>query len=139
DDVIIYTQQDFEEQTKKLTDGKGVHVVYDGVGKSTFEKGLNLLRPRGYMVLYGASSGAVPPFEPIVLAQKGSLFLTRPTLAHYTATREELDDRSADLFDAIAQGKLKLRFDHIFPLQEAAKAHRALEGRQTTGKILLTT
>jgi NADPH2:quinone reductase len=137
DDVIVYTQQDFEQQTKALTHGEGVHVVYDGVGQSTFEKGLNLLRPRGYMVLYGASSGAVPPFDPITLAQKGSLFLTRPTLGHYTATREELDQRAGDLFGGIAAGKLRLRFDHIFPLQEAAQAHRALEGRQTTGKILL--
>ena len=137
DDVILYTRQDFEEQTKLLTGGKGVHVVYDGVGKSTFEKGLNLLRPRGTMVLFGAASGAVAPLDPVVLAQKGSLFLTRPTLAHHIADRAELDQRANDLFQAISQGNLRLRIEHVYPLRDAAQAHRDLESRQTTGKLLL--
>ena len=109
DEVILYTRQDFEAETKRLTDGKGVHVVYDGVGKTTFEKGLNVLRPRGYMVLYGGSSGPVAPFDPMVLAHKGSLFLTRPTMAHYIAAREEFEQRVDAIFDAISQGKLRLR------------------------------
>lgn len=137
DDIILYTQQDFEAETRRLTDGKGVHVVYDSVGKTTFEKGLNILRPRGMMALFGGSSGAVPPFDPIVLSQKGSLFLTRPTLNHYIATREELVDRSAAVFAMIAAGKLKLRIEHTYPLTEAQRAHRDLEGRKTTGKLLL--
>jgi NADPH2:quinone reductase len=137
DEVINYTTQDFETETKRLTDGKGLHVVYDGVGKSTFEKGLNLLRPRGYMVLFGGASGAVPPFDPIKLAQKGSLFVTRPTLVNYIATREELEQRSNDVFGAIASGKLKLHIGHTYKLEEAVQAHRDLEGRKTTGKILL--
>lgn len=137
DDVILYTQQDFEEETKRLTGGKGVDVVYDSVGKTTFEKGLNLLRPRGYMVLYGASSGAVPPFDLITLSTKGSLFVTRPTLGHYTATREELLMRAGAVFDMIAAGKLKLRIEHTYPLAEAQRAHRELEERKTTGKLLL--
>jgi NADPH:quinone reductase len=137
DDIILYTQQDFEVETKRLTDGKGVHVVYDSVGKTTFEKGLNILRPRGMMVLFGGSSGAVPPFDPIALSQKGSLYLTRPTLAHYTASREELVDRSTAVFGMIAAGKLKLRIEHTYPLAEAQQAHRDLEGRKTTGKLLL--
>lgn len=137
DDIILYTQQDFEAETKRLTDGKGVHVVYDSVGKTTFEKGLNVLRPRGMMALFGGSSGAVPPFDPIVLSQKGSLFLTRPTLNHYIATREELVERSAAVFAMIAAGKLKLRIEHTYPLAEAQRAHRDLESRKTTGKLLL--
>jgi len=137
DDVIVYTQQDFEAETKRLTGSQGVHVVYDGVGKTTFEKGLNLLRPRGYMVLFGAASGAVSPIDPILLAQKGSLFLTRPSLAHYIATRSELEQRAADVLGAIVQGKLKLRIHHAYPLSEAAQAHRDLEARKTTGKLLL--
>src|ERR1035437_2163023 len=112
DEVILYTQSDFEAETKRLTGGKGVDVVYDSVGKTTFEKGLNLLRPRGMMVLFGASSGAVPPFDPVLLSQKGSLFLTRPSLAHYIATREELVARSGAVFSMIATGKLKLRIEH---------------------------
>jgi NADPH:quinone reductase len=137
DDIIFYTQADFESETKRLTGGKGVDVVYDSVGKTTFEKGLNILRPRGMMVLFGGSSGAVPPFDPIALSQKGSLFLTRPTLGHYTATRAELEMRADALFAMIAAKKLKLRIEHVYPLQEAQQAHRDLEGRKTTGKLLL--
>jgi NADPH2:quinone reductase len=137
DDVILYTQVDFESETKRLTQGKGVDVVYDSVGKTTFEKSLNILRPRGMMVLFGGSSGAVPPFDPIALSQKGSLFLTRPTLLHYTANRDELEARASALFEMIAAKKLKLRIEHIYPLAEAQKAHRDLEGRKTTGKLLL--
>jgi len=137
DDVILYTQTDFEAETKRLTDGKGVDVVYDSVGKTTFEKGLNILRPRGMMVLYGGSSGAVPPFDLIGLSVKGSLFVTRPTLAHYTLTREELMARAGAVFGMMAAGKLKLRIEHRYPLAEAQRAHRDLEGRKTTGKLLL--
>lgn len=137
DEVILYTQQDFEAEVKRLTDGQGVHVVYDSVGQTTFEKSLNSLRPRGYLVLFGQSSGPVPAFDPIVLSRKGSLFVTRPTLMNYTATREELLQRAGDVLGWIASGRLKLRIDRTFPLAEAAEAHRALEGRQTTGKVLL--
>jgi NADPH2:quinone reductase len=137
DEVILYTQQDFEVETKRITGGKGVDVVYDSVGKTTFEKGLNILRPRGMMALYGGSSGPVPPFDLIVLSQKGSLFLTRPTLGHYTATREELMMRADAVFAMMASGKLKLRIEHTYPLAEAQRAHRELEGRKTTGKLLL--
>ncbi len=137
DEVILYASQDFEAETKRLTDGKGVHVVYDGVGKSTFEKGLNVLRPRGYMVLFGGASGPVPPFDPIALSQKGSLFLTRPSLIHYVSTREELQQRAGDVFAMIGAGKLKLRISHVYKLEEVQQAHRDLEGRKTTGKILL--
>jgi NADPH2:quinone reductase len=137
EEVIIYTQQDFEVEIKRLTENKGVHVVYDGVGKSTFEKGLNVLRPRGYIVLFGGASGAVPPFDPIALSQKGSLFLTRPSLLHYIATRQELEQRSSDVFNMILAGKLKLRIGHVYKLEEVQQAHRDLEGRKTTGKILL--
>jgi NADPH2:quinone reductase len=137
DEVIFYTQTDFEVETKRLTGGKGVDVVYDSVGKTTFEKGLNVLRPRGMMVLFGGSSGAVPPFDLIQLSTKGSLFVTRPTLGHYTATREELVARSGAVFGMIAAGKLNLRIEHIYQLAEAQRAHRELEGRKTTGKLLL--
>jgi NADPH2:quinone reductase len=137
DEVILYTQSDFETETKRLTGGKGLDVVYDSVGKTTFEKGLNVLRPRGMMVLFGGSSGAVPPFDLIVLSQKGSLYLTRPTLVNYIATREELMARSGAVFSMIAAGKLKLRIAHTYPLAEAQQAHRDLEGRRTTGKLLL--
>ena len=137
DEVIIYTSQDFEAETKRLTGGKGVDVVYDGVGKTTFNKDLNILRPRGYLVLFGGASGAVPPFDPIILSQKGSLFLTRPTLLHYTATREELEWRATDVLKMIGQEKLKLRIEHIYKLAQAQQAHRDLEGRKTTGKLLL--
>jgi len=137
DDVILYTQQDFEAETRRLTGGKGVDVVYDGVGKTTFEKGLNVLRPRGYMVLFGGASGAVPPFDLIQLSTKGSLFVTRPTLVHYIASREELQMRAAAVFGMIREGKLKLRIEHTYKLADAQQAHRDLEGRKTTGKLLL--
>jgi NADPH:quinone reductase len=137
DEIIFYTKSDFEAETKRLTNGQGVHVVYDSVGKTTFEKGLNVLRPRGFMVLFGGSSGAVPPFDLIALSQKGSLYVTRPTLGHYTATREELMARSSAVFGMITSGKLKLRIEHTYPLAEAQQAHRDLEGRKTTGKLLL--
>lgn len=137
DDTILYTQQDFEAETKRLTDGKGVHVVYDGVGKDTFEKDLNILRPRGYLVYYGASSGPVPPFDLNKLGPKGSLFVARPTLVHHIASREDLEKRSADVLGMIAAGDLKLRIEHVYPLKDAQQAHRDLEGRKTTGKLLL--
>lgn len=137
DECIVYTDADFETETKRVTDGAGVHVVYDGVGKATFDKDLEVLRPRGYLVLFGGSSGAVPPFDLIKLSQKGSLFITRPTLAHYTTTREELEWRANDVLQSIARGQLKLRIHKVYPLAEAEQAHRDLEGRKTTGKLLL--
>jgi NADPH:quinone reductase len=137
DDVIFYTKQDFEIETKRLTDGMGVHVIYDGVGKTTFDQDLNVLRPRGYLVLFGASSGPVPPFDLNKLAQKGSLFVTRPTLGHHIASHEELQQRASDVLNMISSGKLKLRIEHLYPLKEAQQAHRDLEGRKTTGKLLL--
>ena len=137
DEIILYTQSDFEAETKRLTGGKGVDVVYDSVGKTTFEKGLNVLRPRGMMVLFGGSSGAVAPIDPLLLTQKGSLFLTRPSLNNYIATAQELQSRAAAVFGMIRDGKLKLRIEHVYPLSEAPKAHRDLEGRKTTGKLLL--
>lgn len=137
DEVIIYTNQDFETETQRLTAGKGVDVVYDGVGKTTFEKDLNVLRPRGYLVLFGGASGAVPPFDLLKLTQKGSLFVTRPSLAHYIATREELEQRSTDVMEMIIRGDLKLRIHKTYPLAEAQEAHRDLESRKTTGKLLL--
>jgi NADPH2:quinone reductase len=137
DETILYTQADFEAETKRLTGGKGVDVVYDSVGKTTFDKGLNILRPRGMMVLFGGSSGAVPPFDLITLSQKGSLYVTRPSLMNYIATREELIARSGTLFNMMVEGKLKLRIEHTYPLAEAQRAHRDLEGRKTTGKMLL--
>jgi NADPH:quinone reductase len=136
-DVILYTQSDFEAETKRLTGGKGVDVVYDSVGKTTFDKGLNVLRPRGMMVLFGGSSGAVPPFDPLVLTHKGSLFLTRPSLGNYIATTDELHQRAAAVLGMIAEGKLKLRIEHTYPLAQAQQAHRDLESRKTTGKLLL--
>jgi NADPH:quinone reductase len=137
DHVIIYTKQDFETETRRLTEGKGVDVVYDGVGKDTFEKDLNVMRPRGYVVLFGGASGAVPPFDLLMLTQKGSLFVTRPSLQHYIATREELEQRSSDVLQMIVRGDLKLRIHKTYPLAEAQQAHRDLEGRKTTGKLLL--
>jgi NADPH:quinone reductase len=137
DEVIVYTRQDFEAETKRLTAGKGVDVIYDGVGKSTFDPDLNLLRPRGYLVLFGGASGPVPPFDLIKLSQKGSLFITRPTLATYIATRAELEQRSSEVFAMIAAGKLKLRISHTYELEQADQAHRDLEARKTTGKLLL--
>jgi NADPH2:quinone reductase len=137
DECIIYTEADFEAETKRLTDGKGVHVVYDGVGKATFDKDLNVLLPRGFLVLFGGSSGAVPPFDLIQLSQKGSLYITRPTLVNYTVTREELEWRANDVLGWIAAGELKLRIHKTYPLEDAAQAHRDLEGRKTSGKLLL--
>lgn len=137
DDVILYTQEDFVAAVKRLTHERGVDVVYDSVGQSTFEGSLNCLRPRGYMVLFGQASGPVPPFNLQVLNAKGSLFITRPSLFHYIAERAELEQRAGDLFAWIGAGTLKLRIDRSFPLAEAAEAHRALEGRQTSGKVLL--
>jgi NADPH2:quinone reductase len=137
DDVILYTHTDFEAETKRLMGGKGVDVVYDSVGKTTFEKGLNLLRPRGMMVLFGGSSGAVAPIDPLLLTQKGSLFLTRPSLGNYIASTQELRARATAVFGMIRDGKLKLRIEHVYPLAEVQKAHRDLEARKTTGKLLL--
>ena len=137
DEVIIYTKQDFETETHRLTEGKGVHVVYDGVGKTTFDKDLNVLQPRGYLVLFGASSGAVPPFDLLELTKHGSLFVTRPSLHHYIATREELERRAADVLQMIVRRDLKLRIHKTYPLAEAQQAHRDLEGRKTSGKLLL--
>jgi NADPH2:quinone reductase len=136
-DVILYTQQEFEPEVKRLTGGKGVDVVYDSVGKTTFEGSLNCLRPRGILALFGASSGPVPPFNLIQLSSKGSLFITRPTLWHYVATRAELEWRSGDVLGWAAKGKLKLRTEHLYPLSDAAQAQIDLEARRTTGKILL--
>jgi len=137
DDVILYTQTDFEAETKRLTGGKGVDVVYDGVGAATFEKSMNVLRPRGMLVLYGASSGPVPPVDPIKLSQKGSIYMARTTLAHFTATREELLARSGAVFGMVAAGKLKLQIGRAYKLEEAQQAHLDLEGRKTNGKLLL--
>jgi len=137
DEVILYTTQDFEAEGKRLTSGRGVQVVYDSVGKTTFEKGLSCLAPRGLMALYGQSSGPIGTFDPQVLNQKGSLFLTRPSLVHHVATREELLQRAGEVLGWIRDGKLRLRTEFEFPLKDAAEAHRALEGRKTTGKVLL--
>ena len=135
--TIDYTKQDFSEEARRATDGRGVDVVYDSVGRTTFEKSLASLAVRGMLVLFGQSSGAVPPMDPQVLSQKGSLYLTRPTLAHYVASRPELSARAGEVLDWVKQGRLRLRIEHEFPLREAAAAHRALEGRATTGKVLL--
>lgn len=138
DAIIRYTEQDFVAETKRLTDGKGVHVVYDSVGKTTFAGSLDCLRPRGYLALFGQSSGAVSPVDPQILNTKGSLFLTRPTLAHYAADRDELLWRAGDLFGLIADGNLNVRIDRTVPLAEVAAAHQALEARETAGKVVLT-
>lgn len=137
DHIINYTEADFEEEVQRITGGKKLPVVFDSVGQTTFDKSLNCLRPRGYMVLFGASSGPVPPFDPQVLNRKGSLYLTRPTMAHYIATREELLERTGDIFNWVAEGKLKVKFEHTYPLAEAAQAQTDLKGRATTGKVLL--
>jgi NADPH2:quinone reductase len=137
DEVIIYTKADFETETKRLTAGRGVEVVYDSVGKTTFEKSLNCLAPRGLLVLFGQASGPVPPFDPQVLNAKGSLFLTRPSLIHYTATPEELNDRAGDVLGWIASGHLRLRVEATLPLAQAAEAHQRLASRGTSGKLLL--
>jgi NADPH2:quinone reductase len=136
-DVILYTEQDFEAEVKRLTGGKGVDVVYDSVGKTTFDMSLNCLRPRGLMALFGASSGPVPPFDLTQLNSKGSLFVTRPSMWHYVATRVELEWRANDVLGWVAKGELKLRMEHLYPLAEAGQAHADLEARKTTGKILL--
>jgi len=136
-DVILYSEHDFEAAVKQITGGKGVDVVYDSVGKTTFEKSLGCLRPRGLLVLFGASSGPVPPFDLIQLSSKGSLFVTRPTLWHYVATHAELDWRAGKILDWVATGTLKLRMEHMYPLDQAARAQVDLEDRKTTGKILL--
>jgi NADPH2:quinone reductase len=136
-DVILYNDQDFEAEVKRLTGGKGVDVVYDSVGKTTFEKSLNCLRPRGLLALFGGSSGPVPPFDLMQLSGKGSLFVTRPSLWHYIATRAELEWRSGDVLGWAASGELKLRTEYIYPLAQAAQAQIDMEGRKTTGKILL--
>ncbi len=137
DEVIVFTRQDFESEVKRLTDGKGVDVVYDGVGKDTFEKNLNVMRLRGMLVLYGMSSGPVPPVDPAKLSEKGSLYMARTTLAHFTATREELLARTSALFSMIAAGKLKVQIAKKYPLAEAQQAHRDLESRRLAGKLLL--
>jgi NADPH2:quinone reductase len=137
DEVINYTEQDFETETQRLTEGKGVQVVYDGVGKDTFARDLKVLSPRGYLVLFGGASGAVPPFDLLELTKHGSLFVTRPSLQHYVATREELQQRADDVLQIILRGDLKLRIHKTYSLAEAAQAHSDLEGRKTTGKLLL--
>jgi NADPH:quinone reductase len=137
DEVIVFTKEDFETEVKRLTGGKGVDVVYDGVGKATFEKNLNVMRMRGMLVLYGMSSGPVPPVDPAKLSEKGSLYMARTTLAHFTATREELIARTGALFAMIASGSLKVRIAQKYPLADAPAAHRELEARHLTGKLLL--
>lgn len=137
DEVILYTQTDFEAEVKRLTENRGVEVVYDSVGRDTFEKSLNCLRPRGIMVLYGQASGPVPPLDPQILNAKGSLYLTRPSLGHYAASRDELLQRAADLFQWMQSGDLSVRVDTTFALTDAANAHRYIEARQTRGKVLL--
>jgi NADPH2:quinone reductase len=135
-EVIVYTRQDFEAEVKRLTGGRGVDVVYDSVGAATFEKSLNCLSPRGYMVLFGNSSGPVAPVDPLHLAAKGSLFLTRPGLNRYSATRDEILERMRAVFAWMSAGELKVRIDRVLPLADVARAHDDLEGRRTTGKVL---
>ena len=135
--TIDYTAQDFAEEARRATGGHGVDVVYDSVGKTTFDKSLASLKPRGMLVLFGQSSGAVPPLDPQVLNQKGSLYLTRPTLAHYISTRADLTARADEVLGWVRDGRLRLRIAHEYPLRDAAAAHRALEGRAMSGKILL--
>ncbi|MDA2929785.1 quinone oxidoreductase [Acidobacteria bacterium AH-259-O06] len=137
DEVILYTEKDFESEVQRLTDGAGVEVVYDSVGQTTFEKSMNCLKPRGYLVLFGQASGPVAPFDPQILNAKGSLFLTRPSLGHYAASREELLERAGEVLKWVSSGDLKVRIDRTFPLSEASDSHRALEGRKTAGKVLL--
>ncbi len=137
DEVILYSEQDFEEEVKRITHGAGVNVAYDSVGKSTFEKSIDCLSRFGYMVLYGNASGPVTEFNPATLGPKGSLFLTRPTLFDYLATRKDLDWRSGDVFKWIGEGKLNMRLEHFYPLADAQQAHQDLEARKTTGKLIL--
>jgi len=138
DEIVLYTKEDFQEAARRLTGGEGVSVVYDSVGKTTFLKSLDSLRPRGYMVLFGASSGPAPTIDPMILNPKGSLFLTRPTLGNYVSSREELMRRAAAIFDWVSKGELKVRAEHDYPLANAAQAQADMEARKTTGKILLT-
>jgi NADPH2:quinone reductase len=137
DEIILYTQQDFEAEVKRMTNGRGVDVVYDSVGRTTFDKSINCLAPRGYMVLFGQSSGFVPRLNPMHLASKGSLFFTRPRLEDYTLSRKELVERARDVFDWVQSGELKVRVDRTFLLREARAAHSRLEKRLTTGKLIL--
>ncbi|MDQ3965064.1 MAG: zinc-binding dehydrogenase, partial [Actinomycetota bacterium] len=137
DEVILYTEQDFLEETKRITDGEGVDVVYDSVGKDTFDKSLDALKPRGYLVLFGQSSGPVPPVDPQTLNEKGGLYLTRPSISHYTATREELLWRAESLFSWIGQNNLSVRIGGTYKLSDAMLAHQDLEGRKSTGKLIL--
>jgi NADPH2:quinone reductase len=137
DETILYTKTDFVEAVKRFTDGKGVHVVYDSVGKTTYEGSFNALRPLGMLVLFGQSSGPVPPIDPLVLTQKGSLFLTRPSLAHYVADTVSFKERATKVLNWVAEGSLKLRIERSYPLAELAQAHRDLEGRKTTGKLVI--
>jgi len=137
DETVLYTREDFAARIREFTGGAGVPVVYDSVGKTTFDGSLACLHPRGILVLYGGSSGAVPPFDLIQLSTRGSLYVTRPTLKDYTATREELERRAGDVLRWVADGRLKLRLEHSYPLADAAQAHRDLVGRKTTGKVLL--
>jgi NADPH2:quinone reductase len=137
DHVILYTVRNFAEEVKRITDGEGLPVVYDSVGKTTFEDSLKCLRPRGLMVLFGGASGAVPPFDLIKLSMMGSLYITRPTMHDYTRTREDLEQRAEEVFDMVGRDKLKVRIGHRYPLAEAAQAHRDLEARKTTGKVLI--
>ena len=138
DEIVLYTKEDFQQAARRITGGAGVSVVYDSVGKTTFDKSLDSLRPRGYMVLFGASSGTVSPVDPQLLNRKGSLYLTRPTLGNYISTREELLGRAAELFGWVSKGELKVRAEHDYPLANVAQAHTDIEGRKTTGKVLLT-
>jgi len=135
---IVYTRDDFQSRLLEITGGQKLPVVYDSVGKDTFMKSLDCLRPRGIIVLFGASSGPVPPLDLSVLAQKGSLLVTRPTLATFIATRQQLEENSADLFEVVGSGKVKVRINQTYPLKDAAKAHRDLEARNTTGSTVLT-
>jgi NADPH2:quinone reductase len=137
DEVIRYTEVDLAEETRRLTSGEGVDVVYDSVGKDSFEKSLASLKPRGYLVLYGQASGPVGPVDPQILNSGGSLFLTRPSLGHYTATREELVQRAGDLFQWMETGKLDVAIDTVYPLADASEAHKYIEARKTRGKVLL--
>jgi len=137
DEVIVYSREDFVDGVRRITGGAGVHVVYDGVGATTFMKSLDCLRPRGLLALFGAASGPVPPVDLSILKLQGSLYITRPSLGAYVASREELAERAGDVLGWIRDGTLKLRVEHVFPLARAADAHRALERRQTTGKLVL--
>jgi NADPH2:quinone reductase len=137
DEAILYHQKDFVEGVKEFTKGKGVHVVYDSVGKSTYEGSLDVLRPLGMLVLFGQSSGAVPPIDPLVLTQKGSLFLTRPSLVHYIADEKSFQERAGKVMNWVAEGSLKLRIEHVYPLTDIVRAYTELEGRKTTGKLVV--